>query len=478
MSDYISVHTGAVIDNAVTTVINGRAGIQGIISNGTEIEPNQNNKISINIPDISQSTGDSTTSTMSQNAITNQLREKANSDLLNNYYQKTESYSKTEIDNMIAVIPKFDIKIVLTLPTENISESTIYLVPTQQEEGGSYQEYVYINSRWELIGGQSVDLSDYYTKQVIDNLLNDKLDTGEVVQTTGYNTDKVMSQKAVTDIVNDKFDKSSINNYYNKSETDNLLNDRININKIAQDVNGSNADYVVSQSAIKSALNGKIDKSWIKQETGNDSAWIMSQNAITSALDGKIDKSAIEQGPGQSNLGIMSQKAVTDYLDGNINWGFYQEGEWTPEIGTFLETEDKYFKLRNFTEYEYQEGQYIKIGKLCHVNFAIKVKITNYFEVAEKEYATIMSFPYRTKRSIRKQALAMMDIGSINENNESSWKPDPGVSYEFRGQWADGNNSRGWHAHIEGTDGIFAIKWPQILGRWIYVAGSGTYITE
>ena len=314
MSDYISVHTGAVIDNAVTTVINGRAGIQGIISNGTEIEPNQNNKISINIPDISQSTGDSTTSTMSQNAITNQLREKANSDLLNNYYQKTESYSKTEIDNMIAVIPKFDIKIVLTLPTENISESTIYLVPTQQEEGGSYQEYVYINSRWELIGGQSVDLSDYYNIQMIDSLLDNKLDTGEVVQSTGYNTDKVMSQKAVTDIVNDKFDKSSIADYYNKSETDNLLNDRININKIAQDVSGGSYDYVVSQSAIKSALDGKMDK---------------------------------------------------------IS---YSRSTWTPKAGIDTLSPDAPSPIGTYTE---RHGYYERIGNICYVNFCLAFNLVS-----------------------------------------------------------------------------------------------------
>ena len=438
MPDYISVHTGAVIDNAVTTVINGKAGIQGIISNGTEIEPNQNNKVSINIPDISQSTGDSTTSTMSQNAITNHLREKANADLLNNYYQKNESYSKTEIDNMIASIPKFDIKVVLTLPTENISESTIYLVPTQQEEGGLYQEYVYINNRWELIGGQSVDLSDYYNRQTIDSLLDNKLDTGEVVQSTGYNTDKVMSQKAVTDIVNDKFDKSSINNYYNKSETDNLLNDRININKIAQDVNGSNADYVVSQSAIKSALNGKIDKSWIKQTTGDDMTWIMSQNAITRALDRKMDK--------------------------NFYYSGYKNKLFVYEYG---ESENKYYDLSNKVEISHQSYKFITIGGLCHVSFEMEFRFTSLPTVGR--WAVIGDLLETSSAELDKQALTVCEMDAM-VGNARVWKPEPGLSLEIR------KNSK--YVHLENQNGIYAAVWPQRTDATIFIAGCGTYISN
>lgn len=59
--------------------------------------------------------------------------------------------------------------IVATLPTENIDENTIYLVIKEtQEEGDIYDEYMYINNKWELIGNTNTDLSDYYTKSEID----------------------------------------------------------------------------------------------------------------------------------------------------------------------------------------------------------------------------------------------------------------------------------------------------------------------
>jgi hypothetical protein len=55
--------------------------------------------------------------------------------------------------------------IVQTLPTEDIDESAIYLVPLENptEEGNNYAEYVYINNQWELLGkiGVQVDLTDY-----------------------------------------------------------------------------------------------------------------------------------------------------------------------------------------------------------------------------------------------------------------------------------------------------------------------------
>lgn len=62
-------------------------------------------------------------------------------------------------------IPKFGIEVVASLPTQDISTTTIYLVA--QEDGASgqdiYDEYIYVNSKWELIGNTDIDLSAYST---------------------------------------------------------------------------------------------------------------------------------------------------------------------------------------------------------------------------------------------------------------------------------------------------------------------------
>ena len=83
MGQYVSEFTGPEIDNAIKNVTQGKAGIQGVKVNGTEITPDSTtNKVDLSIPTVSQTTGTSTTSTMSQNAITNSLNSKANSSSL------------------------------------------------------------------------------------------------------------------------------------------------------------------------------------------------------------------------------------------------------------------------------------------------------------------------------------------------------------------------------------------------------------
>ncbi len=66
----------------------------------------------------------------------------------------------------------FEIKVVDQLPTENISTSTIYFVPSQSVGTNNiYDEYVYINKGtqvqpqyvWELIGTTEIDLTNYVT---------------------------------------------------------------------------------------------------------------------------------------------------------------------------------------------------------------------------------------------------------------------------------------------------------------------------
>lgn len=147
-------------------------------------------------------------------------------DDLSNYY------TKSEVDSLIDIIPKFEIKVVQTLPTTDISPTTVYLVPSQSESSDIYKEYIYVNDNWELIGIQKADLSNYYTKSEVDNLLANKVDkvTGKglstedyttnektklsgieaeanktvITQSTGSSTTSVMSQNAVTTQLNDK----------------------------------------------------------------------------------------------------------------------------------------------------------------------------------------------------------------------------------------------------------------------------------
>lgn len=73
-------------------------------------------------------------------------------------------YTKGEVNSQISSIPKFAIAVVTDLPTGNISETTIYLKKTGSDTQNLYTEYIYVNSKWEQLGTQKLDLSGYLTK--------------------------------------------------------------------------------------------------------------------------------------------------------------------------------------------------------------------------------------------------------------------------------------------------------------------------
>lgn len=90
---------------------------------------------------------------------------------LQNYYLKSETYTKQEVEDLIGSTVGVTIEIVEQLPTEGQS-NVIYFLPTETE--GVYSQYIYTTDGWILIGSTTVDLSNYYTKAQVDTLLNGK----------------------------------------------------------------------------------------------------------------------------------------------------------------------------------------------------------------------------------------------------------------------------------------------------------------
>lgn len=91
---------------------------------------------------------------------------------LQNYYLKSETYTKTEVEELIGSTVGVTIEIVQELPTIG-QTNVIYFLPT--ETANVYSQYIYTSADgWVLIGSTSVDLSNYYTKGQVDTLLNGK----------------------------------------------------------------------------------------------------------------------------------------------------------------------------------------------------------------------------------------------------------------------------------------------------------------
>lgn len=106
---------------------------------------------------------------------------------LTNYYLKTNTYSKTEVNELINGITTLNVSVVTELPTSNISNKTIYLVPKSKTETNNiYDEYLYVNNKWEKIGDTSIDLTNYALKSEIPTVTNDLTNTLKSHYDTAY----------------------------------------------------------------------------------------------------------------------------------------------------------------------------------------------------------------------------------------------------------------------------------------------------
>lgn len=179
------------------------------------------------------------------------------------------------LKNLIDSINSFSIIVLEDSELPEVGENyTIYLKKREDSENNSYNEYLFINNKWELIGNTEIDLSNYYTKSEVDD---------------------------------NYYNKSYIdNNYYNKNEIDIISS---NSGNVKSDNNFTTIDRV-----IVSADN---------QKTIKESGILLNNLALKSYVDEKeINWNKINNKPNsyppEEHTHIISQ--ITDYvIDDNLN---------------------------------------------------------------------------------------------------------------------------------------------------------------
>jgi len=98
-----------------------------------------------------------------------------------NYYLKSETYTKGQVDDLIAAVHQFEFVVADTLPTASADTMyKIYLIPASGSEEDNYKdEYVTILEEgvysWEKIGTTAVDLSDYPTNEQMAQAIDDAI---------------------------------------------------------------------------------------------------------------------------------------------------------------------------------------------------------------------------------------------------------------------------------------------------------------
>ena len=102
-------------------------------------------------------------------------------DNLVNYYKKSELYTQAEIDELLGDIVWIKVEIVNALP-QSWENWVIYFVPNSWSGQNVYDEYIWLESqtKFEKIWTTEIDLSNYYTKDETDDLLDEKADKTDV----------------------------------------------------------------------------------------------------------------------------------------------------------------------------------------------------------------------------------------------------------------------------------------------------------
>lgn len=148
-----------------------------------------------------------------------------------NYYLKSDTYTKTEVNDLIGAIQTVHIEKVQTLPATG-EANIIYFVPKEEEEENDvYNEYIWIDNTWELIGTTQIDLTGYATETWVSQ------------QISGF-----LSQAQIENLIN-----TALASYYNKTQIDGFLNGKQDLIDSEHKLNSSLVDDTNSTNKFVSA---------------------------------------------------------------------------------------------------------------------------------------------------------------------------------------------------------------------------------
>ena len=237
-------------------------------------------------------------------ALETKVGNKAEGDTQASGLYKLISDTEAALRSEITSIPKFAIEVVESLeslPVDNISKTTVYLVKDKESAGDLYTEYIYVNNAWENLGKQTVDLSSYATTEAMNKAISDAIAA------------------------------LKIDEYYKKTEVDGLLNAKANItdlenyvsnttfNEYKESVTDELTKYVTNtaftnyQGTVTAALATKLEQddlaNYVTSEVLSNTlkAYVTSES-LTTKLDDYATKTALSDG-----LATKADKTSLEY---------------------------------------------------------------------------------------------------------------------------------------------------------------------
>lgn len=216
-----------------------------------------------------------------------------NSQSMNALTHKAIAAKFGEFASMLSTVPKFKIEVVSTLPTDNISFSTIYLVTNENGQSENlYTEYIYIQdsvkgNHWEKLGEQTISLGGYVTEEGLQTILSAKLaDYYTKTQVDDAIANAVGAAKTeITDAVAQTYATKEVVNGIDERVTDIELAGYITGNEVAQ-------TYLTKSDAESTYIKkGDIEiKDWMTKDEIIDSLQSDEEGSIGKAIMITIDQ--------------------------------------------------------------------------------------------------------------------------------------------------------------------------------------------
>lgn len=211
----------------------------------------------------------------------------------------------------ISEIPKFDIEVVETLPTENISNSTVYLVvsPTEgvKEDGENiYTEYIYVNDTWEKLGEQKLDLSNYLTSSDAESTYVKKTDI------SSYDFAQIAANKSAIETISEAINKEG-------GLADRIEANEGNIETLQSDVEGL-SNSLTGEGGLSSRIEaneGNIET--LQSETivaGEGDDYITAEVGDNRTLNVTATIGSFTD----STNGLATVNAVKNYVESSLEW--------------------------------------------------------------------------------------------------------------------------------------------------------------
>ena len=278
----------------------------------------QTGAVSLSIPSVASDVRADAEGTAQ--TLVDDLARKTAQDLAN-YYTKSQTMTKNEINALVSAIPKFKIEVVTSLPASNISDTTVYLVKSGDDDTNLYTEYIRAGGKWEKLGTQTVDLTGYATEAWVNDILASYVKT---VDMEAYITGLLNAYQPAGDYLTPA---TGDQRYAKQSDIPTVPQTLPNphaLNILGKTYNGSSAVSLTVDELIEA----------IKTASGGVIAWIGDDNNIY--LSGNLTdgtyKAYYEVNGEYIEIGDLTLGSVTpDPVTYTITWANYD--------GTVLETD-------------------------------------------------------------------------------------------------------------------------------------------